>query len=163
MSLRDQIEEHYDHLFSIAIKRTEDRQDAEDLLHDACVRALRYEDSYTEEGRFVSWMATIIHNTHTNEWKRQKKERAGLEKKEAEPVGCEWVERMPWEQKAAFSRYIHEIEEIVNNDDMFEVLKLWIAGQKYKEIAEAIDRPMGTVMSRLYRARRAIKQSGWRP
>jgi RNA polymerase sigma-70 factor (ECF subfamily) len=152
--------EHLDMLYRMARRLTRDEASAEDLVQETYLRALRsYESFDLKEFGIRPWLLRILHNLHASRYKREKLQPQAVEEEQllsaapasgdgqAAPVGNLW-DGMDQELVAAVDALPEEYRT---------VLLLWaIEELSYKEIAEAVDVPIGTVMSRLYRARQKL-------
>src|SRR4051812_3769918 len=73
------LESQLDGLYSTALRYTRDPAQAEDLVHDTAVRALRFRDRFEMGSNFKAWIYTILTNTFIHRYRRQKREREILE------------------------------------------------------------------------------------
>jgi RNA polymerase sigma-70 factor, ECF subfamily len=154
--------EHIDSLFRYAIVLTGDRSDAQDLVQEAYVRAMEAFHRLREESNVKAWLITILRNLWFNEL-RQRRRRPQLI---VEDSATHVVEGLMSEGQDA-----HQILETKENSrrlknaiermppDFREILLLREFEElSYREIAEVLDCPVGTVMSRLGRARAKLKK-----
>ena len=155
-----------DSLFRAALRLTRNRERAEDLVQDTVVRAYRYQGSYTPGTNLRAWLLRMLTNLFINQHRRRKHEL-----KAQEPGGALYVDdgvmsrdSMRARQKpestheAALLR--GELERAIGRlpePQRTVVVLADIEGLSYQEVAQAIDRPVGTVMSRLHRARAALR------
>lgn len=160
------IETHLDGLFRVALRYTRDRSLAEDLVHDTVVRALRFKDRFEPGTNFKAWIYTILTHTFIHRYRRQKREREILEGATQHDVAAQL--RSETSRERAASPEGAYIEHMLSDDvvkaldalpeDFRTVVVLCdIEGLSYKDIAEAVGCPVGTVMSRLYRGRRLLE------
>ena len=154
--------EHLDALYRYALALTELRTEAEDLVQETCLRALRAEAQFRPGGSLKSWLFTILRHVFLNQ-KRSRQARAvtlSLEAREApdavwrnartedpHTMLVQQVERAQV-QAALAALPIHDRELLV--------LREW-ENLSYGEIAEVLHCPIGTVMSRLGRAREKLR------
>ncbi len=161
------IETHLDGLYRVALRYTRDPSSAEDLVHDTVVRALRFRERFEAGTNFKAWTYTILTNTFIHKYRRQKRERQVLEGAAREDV--ERQLRSEQSRDAAQRPehvYLDHLlsDEIVSAldalpDDYRNVITMCdLEGLSYKEIADVLDCPVGTVMSRLYRGRRILER-----
>jgi RNA polymerase sigma-70 factor, ECF subfamily len=147
---------HLDAAFNYARWLTRNDADAEDVVQDACVRAVRFFPSLRgEDAR--AWLFTIVRNT----WYSRVTRRAGatetlaLDDPGDEPADRALDPEARLLQQHAVTRVRHALEQLPT--DFREVLVLReIEGLSYKEIAAVAGVPIGTVMSRLARARERL-------
>lgn len=154
---------HLDVLHGRALRLTGgDEARSQDLVQETVLKAWRAWDSYESGTNCKAWLLTILRNTFINEF-RQKKSRP-------DPVDFDDVEERPvWHQLRQedpagefFDRMIDDeiIEAIEALPEDFRVALVLsdIDDLSYDEIAEELDVPLGTVKSRLYRARRRLQK-----
>lgn len=158
-ALEEYVLPELDLLYRMALTMTRDPHDAEDLVQDVLVRVYPALDTF--DGRYPrAWLLKILRNTHIN---RRRKKRA-------EPSGSpeEVVSRVPQdgespaEEEALGRMFEGEIADAFYGlpESFRTVVGLVdIEGMSYKDAAEAIGVPIGTVMSRLHRARERMRKS----
>jgi RNA polymerase sigma factor (sigma-70 family) len=128
--------------------------DAEDAVQDACVRALTFFDGFHgEDGR--AWLLAIVRNT-CYDWLRKKKRLVALDDVAA-PADCAPGPELQQLQAADRALVQQSIERLPAEYREVIVLRE-IEGMAYKQIAQVIDAPIGTVMSRLARGRKRLEQ-----
>lgn len=144
------------HLWKFALRITRDKHDAEDLLQLACLRALERAHQLQPDTAPLNWMFSIVHSTWMNEVRaRGVRRRTGtpweddLLKTVADPSA-----RTP-EENLMSSQLVSAVQRLPEQQRV-AMLLVFIEGMSYKEAAEALDVPIGTIMSRLSRARQAI-------
>jgi RNA polymerase sigma-70 factor (ECF subfamily) len=161
------IETHLDGMFRVAMRYTRDKAHAEDLVHDTIVRALRFQDRFERGTNFKAWIYTVLTHTFIHRYRRQKREREILEGATQEDVASQL--RSEEARLLAADPEVAYVENMLSDDvvkaldslpeDFRTVVVLCdLEGLPYKDIAEAVDCPVGTVMSRLYRGRRLLEQ-----
>jgi RNA polymerase sigma-70 factor (ECF subfamily) len=154
---------HLDALYRVALRLTADAAAAEDLVQDTMLKAYRSWRQYRPGTNAKGWLLTILRNTFINAYRRRKLEPVAMDLEVAEPhaIGRSIAEADP--EGNFFAQIIDQkvIEAIdALPEDFREVLMLSdIEGMSYAEIAEAVDAPIGTVKSRLFRARRQLQTS----
>jgi RNA polymerase sigma-70 factor (ECF subfamily) len=150
-----------------AMRLTRNPSDADDLVQDAVVKAYRFFDSYEQGTNIRAWLLKILSNVFFSKYKRNTREGSVAAMASTDPVADGWIsqasispsrepERLAERPlvEAEVSRVLDEVSE-----DFRTVLVLVdIEGLTYREVAEAMGCPIGTVMSRLHRARRAVAQ-----
>ncbi|HUT79052.1 MAG TPA: sigma-70 family RNA polymerase sigma factor [Polyangia bacterium] len=159
--------EHLDDLYAAAMRLSRNPASAEELVQDTFVRALRFGDSFEWGTNLKAWLFRILTNTFINEYRHKVHERRYLERAAAEPLYDEVLDR---EARAyasnpeahAFTAFFRkELERAL--DDLPEDFRLVVVladlqGFAYKEIAQMVGCPIGTVMSRLHRGRRLLQR-----
>jgi RNA polymerase sigma-70 factor (ECF subfamily) len=149
-------------LYATALRLTRHRADAEDLVQDTVVKALRFQDRYTAGTNLKAWLYTILHNTWRNRRRDAAREALDVDSERVEeaaslpggPLALETPERillrdtLDADLQAALDALPATFREAVWLRDVEEF--------SYAEIATMLDIPIGTVMSRISRGRRAL-------
>jgi RNA polymerase sigma-70 factor (ECF subfamily) len=150
----DTVLPHLDAAFNYARWLTRNDAEAEDVVQDACVRAMRFFSSLRDDNA-RAWLFTIVRNTWYTRAGRTRKEATPLTAAEHERLdgALDPEERLLQQHTVALVRAALEQLPV----DFREVIVLReIEGLSYKEIAAVIRVPIGTVMSRLARARERL-------
>lgn len=168
VAFQDEALTHIDALYGVALRLTKNERDAEDLVQDTCLKAFTHFDKYQRGTNCKAWLFKILTNTFINRYRRKSKEKVMLvdgadfrplaERAVAPPpnpleVGAE--DEGDWYKKL-FSDNVKEALEAVPTDFRMVVLLADLYDFSYKETAEIMGCPIGTVMSRLYRGRRLL-------
>ncbi len=159
---------HLDTLYAAAMRLTRNGKDAEDLVQDAVLRAYRFFDKFERGTNFRAWLFKILTNTFINRYRRVVKERALVEGPEQEAVQQQFVSRDAADHASDPER--HFFDRLVSDDVVkavdalpvdFRMVVILADLQEfsYKEIADILDIPVGTVMSRLFRGRRLLEKA----
>lgn len=152
---------HLDALYRVALRLTTDPTQAEDLVQDTMLKAYRSWRQYRPGTNVKGWLLTILRNTFINDYRRRKLEPVAMDLETAEPhaVFREMADADP--EGSFFAQIVDQkvLEAIDNLPTEFrEVLVLSdMEGMSYAEIAETLEIPVGTVKSRLFRARRQLQ------
>ena len=152
---------HLDALYRVALRLTADPARAEDLVQDTMLKAYRSWRQYRPGTNAKGWLLTILRNTFINDYRRRKLEPVAMDLEAVEPhaIARDVAEADP--EGEFFSKIVDEkvLEAIDALPTEFrEVLVLSdMEGLSYAEIAEALQVPIGTVKSRLFRARRQLQ------
>jgi RNA polymerase sigma-70 factor (ECF subfamily) len=158
---------HMNGLYASAMRMTRNASDAEDLVQDAYVKAYRFFDKFERGTNIKAWLYRILTNTFINKYRRKIRERELAEKPAEEiltdrfvstqtlkatqdPEGTYFDSLMSDEVVAALDK--------VPVDFRMAVILADAQGFTYREIAEIVGCPIGTVMSRLFRGRRILRQ-----
>ncbi len=156
-----------DSLYGAALRLTRNPAEAEDLVQDTYVRAYRFWHTFKTGTSIKAWMFTILRNTFINRYHKTNRRRSTRSDLEAQlnalgseaavgrsappPIGAEALVG----QRVTRER-IDAALESVPDDYRTAVVLADLEGLAYKEIAEIMDCPIGTVMSRIYRGRRLL-------
>jgi RNA polymerase sigma-70 factor (ECF subfamily) len=164
-------------LQGVARRLTRNDADAEDLVAESVTRAWRARESLAEETAFRAWMFRILHNTFISERRkalaRPQQELLVDDSGEIDEAGFSIFERLHQPFLLWFSTPEQEFVDKLLREDLdralselpehyrLPVLLADVEGLKYGEIAETLGIPIGTVRSRLARARCALQKSLW--
>lgn len=157
---------HLDALYSTALRLTRSQVDAEDLVQDTLVRAYRFFDRFEAGTNFKAWLLRIQMNTFVNRYRRSTRERQVFDGPMATPVGEGVMSRATMRgltdpvgsaQRKLIAKEINEAFETLSEEARAMVLLADVEELSYKEIAEVMGCPIGTVMSRLHRARKQLQ------
>ena len=141
--------------------------DAEDLVQDALVKAMRARDQYQPGTNLKAWLFKILTNTFINKYRRGGLERVVLDGPDADPLADGWVSaasmralRDPENQalRPIVEEEIHRALAELPEEFRLAVVLSDVEELSYKEIADVMDCPVGTVMSRLHRGRRLLQK-----
>jgi len=159
---------HLDALYRTALRMTRSEADAEDLVQETYIRAFRFRDQFTLGTNMKAWLFRILTNTFINTYRRKS---AQPEVTDLEGVDEFSLYRRMADDRAASSSPDPEAEllnGLVDTEvtDALEALPekfrttvlLDVEGFSYKEIAEMLGIPIGTVMSRLHRGRKFLQK-----
>ncbi len=160
---------HLDALYGTAYRLARNPRDAEDLVQEALLRAYRFWDTFEKDSNCKAWLLRILTNTFINEYQRKRRQREVLDAATAEQTATDGVlvhegaqaqkspEGMLLERSV--SDDVQRALDALPADFRTAVVLCDVEGLAYKEIAEVMDCPVGTVMSRLFRGRRLLQQS----
>lgn len=163
-----EVRPHLDSLYSTALRLTRSPVDAEDLVQDTLVRAYRFYDRFQTGTNFKAWLLRIQMNAFVNRYRRAARERQVFEGPMATPVGEGVMSRSTLRglvdpvgdaQRRLIAQEINRAFEELSEDARAMVLLADVEELSYKEIADVIGCPIGTVMSRLHRARKQLQVS----
>jgi len=143
-------------LYGRALRMTKSHVEAEDLVQDTMARAFRFWDSFVPGSNLKAWMFTILNNTAINGYHRAKRIRTTLAEAAHAPVE---IPPSPEDviQSIRARSTIHDALAELTEEHRQAVVMADLEGLSYKEIAAKIDRPIGTVMSRIHRARKQLR------
>ncbi len=147
-----------DSLRAFAQSLTANSEDAKDLMQETILKAIKYREKFQAQTNLKAWMYTIMKNTFINDYRRKKKAEMifddtkelyylnnGKNKKSVSPE----------------SSYAHKemLKAVAELEPEYRVpFQRHVEGFKYKEIAEELDLPIGTVKSRIFLARKKLME-----
>src|SRR5674476_1003375 len=143
-------------MFYFALSLTSNSDKAHDLVQETFLRALTYQSKFSSDTNLMAWVYTIMKNTFINDYRRNLKAKSTLESPSNRLL-------------ISFSKddfypsvdSIHAEKEIYKKialleEEFREPFQLFLNGYKYKEIAERLDLPLGTVKSRIFFTRKKL-------
>jgi len=157
---------HLGALLGVATRMTRNPTEAEDLVQDTLVKAMRARDQFEAGTNMRAWLLRILTNTFINRYRRGGLEKAVLEGPDADPLADGWVSASTMasmrDPESAALRPVLEAEIRSALDELPEEFRLAVVladveELSYREIADIMGCPIGTVMSRLHRGRRLLK------
>lgn len=149
-------------LYRVALKMTASPAEADDLVQDTMLRAYGSYERLRPDSQVRPWLLRILHNTFVSSWRRKKREQALLQPGVAE-------DRAPWLVPQPMSRNPEERADQGLGDEVVHALRelppayrrcvvlVDLEQRSYKEAAQLLGRPLGTIMSRLFRGRRMLQ------
>jgi RNA polymerase sigma-70 factor (ECF subfamily) len=159
---------HLDTLYGVSCRMTRSTSEAEDLVQDTVVKAMRARDQFTPGTNLKAWLLRILTNTFINRYRRGGMERDLLDGPDADSLTDGWVgattmRAMRDPETQALSPLLEaEVQRALDElppDFRLAVVLSDVEELSYKEIADAMGCPIGTVMSRLHRGRRMLQKS----
>ncbi len=166
----EQAMEYMPALYTAALRMTRNPADAEDLVQETYLKAYRAWDSFQQGTNLKAWLYRILTNTFINAYRSKKRRPEQTDLDDVEDLYL--YRRLGGLEAAQMGRSAEEevldlfteadvkaaIEELPENFRL-AVLLADVEGFSYKEIAEILDIPIGTVMSRLHRGRKALQKA----
>jgi RNA polymerase sigma-70 factor (ECF subfamily) len=157
-------------LYSAALRMTRNPADAEDVVQETFLKAYRAYDSFTEGTNLKAWLYRILTNTYINKYRKKQRRPSEVELGELQDLYL--YKRLGEHSGAQVSAESEALDMFVDEDIVealeslpenfrLPVLYADVEGFSYKEIAEILDVPIGTVMSRLHRGRKALQRKLW--
>jgi RNA polymerase sigma-70 factor (ECF subfamily) len=159
---------HLDAMYAVACKLTRNPTEAEDLVQDAFVKAMRARQQFQAGTNLKAWLFRILTNTFINKYRRGGLERSVLDGPDADPLADGWV-------SASTMRQLRDPESLalmpIVQDEIRRALDALPAEFRlavvlcdveefsYEEIARMMGCPIGTVMSRLHRGRKLLQRA----
>jgi RNA polymerase sigma-70 factor (ECF subfamily) len=156
---------HLDALYRMAFWLTRDRNEAEDLVQETCLRAFRSFDTFEAGTNCRAWLFRILVNANINRARKSanRMESVGLDdlqpflaaRREPEPSGPGASGGLGESLDGEVRRALADLPEAFRTPTILSVVE----GLTYKEISRTLDCPIGTVMSRIFRGRQLLKRS----
>ncbi len=167
LAVRQALIAELDTLERMACWIASDPIEAEDLIQDTCVLALRFSDTYRDGSNFKAWLLRVMRNRHISISRRRRVERRALDMEEQHAL-IDWsIGEMGRKSMGpegginvdeGFSDSVTQAIEELRPEFREAVWMCDIEGLSYAEAARRCNRPVGTIMSRLYRGRRTLRQ-----
>lgn len=155
-----------DQLYGVALRMTRNPADAQDLVQDAYMKAYQAFGSFKEGTNLKAWMYRILTNTYINSYR--KAQRRPTESSAEDMTDWQLAETAKHDSVGLESAEVEALKNIpdkriqdalmsLGEDYRMVVYYADVEGLAYKEIAEIMDTPIGTVMSRLHRGRKQLR------
>lgn len=161
--------QHAPQLFSTAMRMTRNRSDAEDLVQETFIKAWRSFATYQQGTNLRAWLFRIMTNTYINKYNAQQRKPTETELDDVEELFL--YKRLGAVDQSQLSQSAEDQMLSLFTDDEVKkaleelpdqfripVLMSDVEGFSYKEIAEILEIPLGTVMSRLHRGRKLMQK-----
>jgi RNA polymerase sigma-70 factor, ECF subfamily len=162
--------QHMGSLYTAALRMTRNPSDAEDLVQDTYLKAYRAFGTFQEGTNLKAWLYKILTNTFINSYRSKKRRPEQTELDDVEDLylyrrmgGLEAVAAGRSAEEEVLDHFtesdVKEAVESLPETFRMAVLLADVEGFSYKDIAEILDIPIGTVMSRLHRGRKALQKA----
>ena len=148
-----------DKLLYYALSLTSDHEKAQDLLQETFLKALTYRQKFIPNTNFKAWIYTIMKNTFINNYRRNVKS-----KNTFDGSNNDFHLKFSKDKSYPSPESIYSSKEIIKCinalEDEYKVpFNMFLDGYKYKEIAEDLQLPLGTVKSRIFFTRKKLEKS----
>ena len=158
--------EHLDALYTTAYRLVKNKETAEDLVQDTCLKAVKYFDKLRSKEKSKQWLFKILMNTFINKYRKKIKEPPILELDLSESIQA-YASRNSEHKldpeklllERDFNNKIKEALDKLHVDMRSVVLLSDVEGFTYQEMSEILNCPAGTIASRLFRARSFLRES----
>src|SRR5574341_806982 len=155
---------HMDILYNYALRMTGNPDDANDLVQETYLKAYRFWDKYEQGTNIRAWLFRIMKNSYINRYRKETREPDTVDYSDVEnfydSIRAEATDTNDLQEKLFGHLLGDEVTRALQSlpEDFRTVVILCdIEGLTYEEIAEFIERPIGTVRSRLHRGRRLLQ------
>ncbi len=158
---------HLNAVYGTALRLTRNPRDAEDLAQESMLRAYRFWETFENESNCKAWLLKIVTNTFINQYQKTKRNREilAMAQKEQEVQDGVLVHEQAPDQRGpeavlveqSFSDDVAAALAALPPEFRVAVILCDVEGLSYKEVADAMECPVGTVMSRIYRGRKLLK------
>lgn len=157
-SINDQFAKISDSLRAFALKLTGNPADADDLFQDTALRIMSNADKYREGTNFKAWAVTIMRNIFINNYRKRVRRGVILDQTPNNYFINSGDSQVfnSGDHDASYKELLHMVSSLPEEFKR----PFWMAhkGFKYDEIAEKLDAPLGTIKSRIFFARRKLRQ-----
>lgn len=145
-------------LLNFAYKLTADREEANDLLQETSLKALDNEDKYTAETDFKGWIYTIMRNIFINNYRKALRDQTYVDQTDNQFYLNQNIDIEGDSTEGSYD--LKEMRRIVNAlpKEYRIPFSMYVSGFKYREIADKLGLPLGTVKSRIYFTRQKLQE-----
>lgn len=159
------IEEHVDSMFNTAVKLCGSPSDAEDLVQETYYRAYRSFDKFKHASSFKTWLHQILRNTYINSYRKNLKSVDTVDIDSIDEVSDQLIDeqflakftmKQLHTDSDLFTGEVKSALKGISEENKKCVVLKDVEGFSYKEIAEMLGLPIGTVMSKVHRARKTL-------
>lgn len=157
ITLSNEICSHRSCLENFALKFTNDIEDANDLVQDTIIKAIRYHNLYKQGTNLRGWLYTIMRNTFINDYRKGSKRNAIMET--SEDLSSQQLRNSATTNQGENKFIMEDIHKALGRlqPDYSKPFLRYFEGYKYHEIAEELAIPIGTVKTRIHMARQILK------
>jgi RNA polymerase sigma factor (sigma-70 family) len=157
---------HIDSMYNFAFRLTNDEDDANDLVQDTYLKAFRFINSFSEGTNAKAWLFRILKNSFINDFRKKSKEPSKVDYQDVETTynseeDAETNQTVDLRAETVQDLIGDEIANALNAlpvDFRTVIILCDVEGFTYEEMAKILDIPIGTVRSRLHRARMLLKE-----
>ena len=168
ISIEETLIKQVDSMYTIALRLTKNKERAEDLVQDTCLKAFKHSDQLRLNNKAKSWFFKILMNTFINKYRKSIKEPPIVDLELTESLlsstGNFYINNSNPEEMLTESYLDEEIKKAIENLPVDFRAVLWLSdveGFTYQEIGEMLECPIGTIASRLYRGRSLLREALW--
>lgn len=163
----EQAMEHIDKLYAHAMRKTGNKVDANDLVQETYLKAFAAFDQFQQGTNIKAWLHRILENTYINQYRKLQNQPfySPLEELEDWQLG-DAESRTATSSRSAEAEAIDHLPasavkdalQAIPDDFRAAVYLVDVEGYSYQEVADIMDTPTGTVMSRLHRGRKLLRE-----
>ena len=147
-----------DCLTKMAYRLTSDKDDANDLVQETLYKSLKNSDKFVDESNFRAWTSTILKNTFINTYRKNVLQSMYIDQIK-EYLLLNPAEHTGYENPDSEYSVLEINQHIEQLEDKFRIpFKMHLNGYKYQEISDALSVNIGTVKSRIFLARRQLRE-----
>lgn len=145
-------------LLSFAYQLTTNKEEARDLLQDTTLKALDNEEKYVDNTNFKGWIFTIMRNIFINNYRQNVRKATIID--QTKDLYHLNISQDSGISSPEGSYTVKEITSVLEDfsDDYRIPFNMYVAGYKYNEIAEKMNLPLGTIKSRIFFARKRLRE-----
>jgi RNA polymerase sigma-70 factor (ECF subfamily) len=159
--------EHFDALYNTAMRLTRNPGEAQDLVQETFLKAYRFFHRFEPGTNIKAWLFTILRNTYINAYRKASRQQQQVDFDQVAPFYAAPSVPSEWTSRGATEEMLHHLVqddvkralEALPDEYRMVVLLSDLEDFAYKEIADIVGCPVGTVMSRLFRGRRLLRKS----
>jgi RNA polymerase sigma-70 factor (ECF subfamily) len=155
-----------DQLFKTALRLTRSIEESEDLLQETYLKAYRHYHQFSEGTNLKAWLFRILKNSFINGYRKKKNRPQLLDFDELRDSGDGFDDVFPTTRDPEEEYLGQELDTEIRDALMalphhyrMVILMVDLQGLSYQEVADALEVPIGTIMSRLYRGRKKIERT----
>ena len=157
-----------DSLYNTAYRMTRNAEDAQDLVQETYFKAYRYYDKFAEGTNLKAWLFKILKNTFINNYRKKQKQpyqtdfadiEESLESRVQDDAHRSLSRPDEILLENVLDEHVQKAMDGLPEDYRMAVVLADLEGFSYKEVAEILEVPVGTVMSRLYRGRKLLEEA----
>ena len=147
---------NYTHIYNLCYRMMRNSQDAEDMLQETMLKAWRKLKSFKQSSSFSTWLHRIAANTCLDAIRQRKNNKTSLE--EMNEYGKELTDEdsVSFDERSVQRQVIEEALASLKERDRIIIILRDVQGYSYEEMSQILECPMGTVRSRLSRARQSM-------
>lgn len=164
MDYKELIEKHLDSLWFAAMRLTKNREDAEDLVQETCLKAFENLDSLRSKSKAKAWLLKILTNTFINKYRKEQASpvEVGIEPDFFEPLFYKNGHYFDLEREMFSKVMDEEVKNAIESlpvEFRIPILLVDMEELPYREVEDILNISSGTLSSRLYRGRRLLRDA----